>query len=219
MYLNHVPTIATAMQNSPKTFCNAIMFAVVSARTQFVTVPTQMLELELAGRKARCLWSWKTSAFDYLQAHGTELFFDITTTADTTEALLRLTRAVPGLGIVKGAFVLQMLGHDIACLDVRNIVRDGRNPRAYRSDGEAGKATKAYERKVARYVADTSGKAQFYWDIWCRGVAEDYKKTAHQISEMHLCFIEPKQVRKFADQIAEKRAELLKRSAMMPAPF
>ena len=186
MYQNHVPTLTAAIRHSPKVFSSAVMFAAVSARTHFITVPAQMLELEMRGRKAKCLWSWKTSAFDFVQAHGRRLHETIAR-IDCPEKALRAICEIPGLGIVKGAFVLQMMGHDLACLDTRNIERDGRDPLAYATRGI--KTGKAFEAKVARYVADTFGRSQQYWDDWCADVAVTYKKTPFEISAMHLCFV------------------------------
>ena len=93
---------------------------------------------------------------------------------------------VPGLGIVKAAFICQLMGFDVACLDARNIKREGRNPRAFRTDGKAPHLLRA---KVAAYVAETHGRAQEYWDAWCYDVAEAYGRTAQQISDLHLAII------------------------------
>lgn len=204
MYQNHVPTIAAAIRHDPRVFRDAVMFAVVSARTQFITVPGQMLELELRGRKAKCLWSWKSAAYDFMHANAQELHREIMPLMCPELALRRMCQ-VPGLGIVKAAFVLQMAGFDLACIDARNIIRDGRKPREYRTDGV--KSGAAFERKVARYVADTGGKAEHYWDAWCIDVAEVYKKTPHEISEMHLCFI-PQKLRKLTPAVVPMKLEI-----------
>lgn len=217
MYKNHVPLIATAARDNPKLFVEAAMFAVLSARTQFITVPAQMLELDLRGDRAKCLWAWKVDAYQYLTEHGRRLHAAICDIpVNDPEQALRTICTIPGLGIVKGAFVLQMLGYDVACLDVRNIVREGRDPRAYRTDGV--KTGAAFNRKVARYVADTGGKAQFYWDAWCHDVAETYKKSAHQISEMHTCFLTAKYLKPSAQSI-DWAMVLKRRDAAQPAPF
>ena len=134
MYANHVPQIAAAMRADQPTFCRGVMFAILSARVQFIRVPGQCRELSARKADAQCLWGWKFDAYAYLSEHKNELFGLVAHCDDTAEALYQVTR-IPGMGIVKGAFVLQLLGHDIACLDVRNIVKDGRSPRAYRTDG------------------------------------------------------------------------------------
>lgn len=183
MYANHVPIINSAMRADVDVFARGVMFAVLSARTQFVTVEAQLKELDERGAKARCLFSWKRDAYLYLKKHKLQIWRDTCAATDSEDALKILCQ-IPGLGIVKAAFVLQFIGHDIACLDVRNIVREGRNPRAFRTDGK--KIGAAFERKVARYVSETQGRAIELWDTWCGDVAETYKLTAHQVSEVHL---------------------------------
>lgn len=90
------------------------------------------------------------------------------------------------MGIVKAAFVAQMLGHDVACLDSRNVEREGLPARQWRTDGDARKATRGHVRKVGRYIAATRGHARRYWNEWCAYVAQDYDLTPLAVSELHL---------------------------------
>ena len=193
MYSNHVPIINGAMRADFRTFKRGVMFAILSARVQFPRVPDQCEELAKEGAKAKCLWGHKFGAYQYIEEHGATLWHDVCNERDPEQALYILTR-IPGLGIVKAAFVLQMLGHDIACLDVRNIIRDGRDPRAFRSDARE-KASPQWRKKIARYVAETRGKAEFYWDCWCEEVAKDYGSTAEHISRDHVNAIVRKSLR------------------------
>lgn len=188
MYKTDVPQINAAMRADYPTFCRGVMFSILSARVQFPRVPEQCKELKQRGRDAACLWGWKFDAYVYLREHGPKIWLDTCHARTSEDGLWILTR-IPGLGVVKAAFVLQMLGHDIACLDVRNIEREGCNPRAYRSDGEARKGKEAFKRKIARYVADTSGRARELWDQWCTDVAADYGSTPKRISALHLTSI------------------------------
>lgn len=194
MYANHVPIIAAAMRADVECFARGVMFAILSVRVQFPRVPDQCKELETGKAKARCLWGWKFDAYAYVQEHKQTLLNNVLRDPDIASALWEITR-IPGMGIVKGAFVLQLMGFDIACLDTRNIQREGRSPRAYRADGEGRKSTKAFRAKINRYIADTGGKAQQYWDTWCTEVAADYKSTPDAISKMHLTSIVPHALR------------------------
>jgi hypothetical protein len=177
MYSRDVPLINGAMRADFRTFKRGVMFAILSARVQFPRVPDQCAELAKEGAKAKCLWGHKFGAYQYIEEHGATLWHDVCNERDPEQALYILTR-IPGLGIVKAAFILQMLGHDIACLDVRNIIRDGRDPRAFRSDAK-----------------ETRGKAEFYWDRWCEEVAKDYGSTAERISQDHVNAIVRKSLR------------------------
>lgn len=188
MYAGHVPKISAAMHVCPETFARGIMFAVLSARVPFVRVPEMLKDVDIKGKFSEYLWGWKRDAYRFVERHKLTLWNETCASRDMENALVILTR-VPGLGLVKAGFVLQMLGHDIACLDTRNIQREGRNPRAYRSDGEKRKNTAAFRRKITRYVRDVGGKARPYWDDWCIEVAGIYDMTPEQVSETHMCVV------------------------------
>lgn len=194
MYAEHVPIINAAMRASPEVFMRGCMFAVLSARTQFVLVPDQMKCVRKRGEKSPALWNWKFDAYCYLNENVEHIHKLVCNQRDTGAAMALLC-AVPGLGIVKGAFVLQMLGHDIACLDVRNVQREGLNPRAYTSHH---KTSKRWSQLIAQYVEQTQGRAQELWDVWCHDVAGTYGLSAEKISEMHLTAIVPKSMRQMA---------------------
>lgn len=195
MYQVHVPVIAAAMRHDPETFSRAIMFAVLSARVQFRRVPRAMKELERMQERAPCLWGCKAGAFAYVQEHKVELWRATLAAGTDTREALRVLMAVPGLGIVKGAFVLQMLGHDVACLDTRNNKREGLRAREYTA---FHKSTPGFWRAFDRYLVETTGRANELWDVWCADVAQSYGTTATAISAMHLTAIVPRALRSIA---------------------
>lgn len=193
MYNEHVPVINSAMRQCPETFARGIMFAVLSARQPFSNIAVQMDDLAAKGEKSRYLFAWKRDCYLYVEKHKEQIWRD-TCAAHDSETALKILTKVPGLGIVKSAFVLQFIGHDIACLDVRNIVREGRDPNAFKSNGPKYKASKAFERKISRYISETQGRARELWDVWCADVAETYGMTAHGVSEAHLRIV-PRRLR------------------------
>ena len=187
MYDNHVPTIASAMRSDPVIFARGVTFVVLTIQRMIVTIPADMADVDAKGDQSVYLFGHKADAFRYLQAHRDQLWQDVCSAKDTASAIRTLC-AIPGLGIVKSAFVCQLLGFDVGCLDTRNIQREGRNPLAYKSRKERpGHMVK----KTLAYVTDTAGKAREYWDIWCADVAHAYKRTAEDISAIHLDCIVP----------------------------
>lgn len=190
MYAQHVPIIAAGMRLRPAIMERGIIFAILSARQQFISVPDQLAELERDGDAARCLFSWKYGAYRYVREHRDELYHRLRLARSTRQALYDVTR-IPGMGIVKGAFVLQLLGHDIACLDSQNNHRENLNPREYRSDGELRKIGPAFWNKLDRYILATGGQAQQYWDAWCEYVSDKYAMSAEECSRIHLCIVPP----------------------------
>lgn len=187
MYAEHVPIIAAYMRETPAGFMRGCLFAILSIRQPIRRVPAMLAQIDDGDLAS--LFGFKAAAYAYLMERAGDLHRDVLAAVTTAEALDILTR-VPGLGVVKAAFVLQLMGFDVACLDGRNVKREGRKPRAFRSDG-ARKRTcpRAWQRKIALYLGETEGKAERYWDDWCAGVAAEYGMTAEAVSELHLAIV------------------------------
>lgn len=185
-YKKHNPTIAAAMRSDLTCFRRGVMFAVLSIRQSIRNMPAELDDLETEGMSCRFLFGWKRDAYRYVMDYCDVLQRDILN-ARTMAARMDVALRVPGLGLVKAAFVLQLMGYDVACLDSRNVVREGRNPRAFRTDGK--KSGPAFERKRDRYLAEVKGRSARYWNDWCKDVAQEYGMTAHEVSALHLCII------------------------------
>lgn len=188
MYKEHVPQIAAAMREDPRIFERGIMFAILSARTQFVRISDQMSDLEDRGADSAGLWGWKFDAYSYLGEHTGALWELVRNGRTPGGAIADLCR-VPGLGIVKAGFVCQLMGFDVGCLDGRNVERLGLDPEAYASQGAAHKARASFRRKIDAYVAETGGRAEVLWDDWCNDAAKTYATSGEDISAWHLAII------------------------------
>ena len=185
MYAEHVPVIAAAMRADLETFRRGCMFAVLSARQPFQTVAQQVAELERDGAACRFLFGWKAKSFRYLSDHGESLWLAVKAAPDAASAVRVLTDC-PGLGLAKAGFVAQLMGYDVACIDSRNIKRDGRKRDDYKV---SNKASPRFARALARYVADTGGRSEYYWDVWCEDVAQNLGVRAETVSAMHLAIL------------------------------
>ena len=78
---------------------------------------------------------------------------------------------VPNLGIVKAAFVAQLVGLDVACLDSHNLDRLGLNRAALKFAKTVKPETK--RKKIQDYVhlTQVTGGSEYWWDTWCNYVA------------------------------------------------
>jgi len=78
---------------------------------------------------------------------------------------------VPNLGIVKAAFVAQLVGLDVACLDSHNLDRLGLDRAALRFAKTVKPETK--RKKIQDYVhlTQVTGGSEYWWDTWCNYVA------------------------------------------------
>lgn len=186
--------IAPAMRGDVTIFRRGIMFAICSIRQPTLGVPDQLGilfdgvqdENPLFGHKFDA-WAWVNDDAQLSRLWLDVLACDTLKRKGAIEAIVALLR-IPGLGIVKAAFVAQLMGFNVACLDARNITRDKRNPRAFRTDG---KTPEALRPKVIAYVQETWGKSARYWDDWCADVAQAYDRTPQEISALHLAILPP----------------------------
>jgi len=96
---------------------------------------------------------------------------------------------VPNLGIVKAAFVAQLVGLDVACLDSHNLDRLGLNRAALKFAKTVKPETKL--KKIQDYVhlTQVTGGTEYWWDTWCNYVAGNRgnKKltTGDMVSKYH----------------------------------
>lgn len=207
MYKDHMPIIRDAMRADLEVFRRGVMFAVCSIRQATVNVPDQLGVLFDGEEGESPLFGHKFKAWEYISDSSRaaylwkklNLFYSLLLPVDflagkyptrgATEAAMLAMLEVPGLGIVKSAFVLQLMGFDVACLDSRNVKREGRNPTAYDTRARDKARPDHMRRLVASYLDETYGKAAHYWDAWCRDVAEAYHLTPEAVSELHLSIV------------------------------
>jgi hypothetical protein len=184
MYAEHNPVIANGMREETAIFMRGVIFTICSIRQPFTSVPDQLEAVDRGDLSP--LFGHKLDAHAYLIDNADAMRQSILAAANNGERLEILLR-VPGIGLVKGAFVLQLMGYDVACLDSRNIKREGRNPEAFRS--RKARTRGWWQKKIAAYLKETEGHARFYWDRWCEDVAHTYKLTAEEVSAMHLAIV------------------------------
>lgn len=184
MYADHVPIIADAMRETPEGFKRGVLFVLLSIRQPIITVRSQLDEVDEQRASAPCLLGFKREAYRQLELEGRAIWEDLRDEYDARAVILRLLD-VHGLGIVKAAFVAQLMGCDVACLDSRNVAREGRSRRAYRLDKGRVSAAKV-ARLLDAYLADVGGRAQEYWDAWCIDAGEAYGLSGDEISALHL---------------------------------
>lgn len=179
------------MRDDLLTFRRGLTFVTCSIRQSIVNVPDQIAALwDNAAYDEHPLFGFKWHTWEYILSDNAQALFDRIRGDYDPERLILAVSELPGIGIVKGAFVAQLMGANVACLDSRNVKRDNRPPRQYRSDGER-KNTAAYKRKIARYVADVGGKAEVYWNEWCADVAPRYGMTPDEVSALHSSILPP----------------------------
>lgn len=194
MYADHMPQLREHGQASYAGFADLVTFAVLSVRQPFIKTPEQMADVRKKGLDSDFLWGWKHDNYRFMHDKdewaGPAIWHTVRDAKLPEDALEALVK-VPGLGIAKGGFVAQMMGHNVACFDSRNLAKYGIPLRKYRLDNWRPMKDSTVRRKIENYCDDCRehGGAQVFWDDWCTSAAKDYAETPDQISALHLAAI------------------------------
>tara|TARA_X000001316_G_C922213_1_gene37146 strand:- start:289 stop:942 length:654 start_codon:yes stop_codon:yes gene_type:complete len=196
------PLINTWSQANWQNASDTILFAGLSAQQPFHTMAVQMQDVRDNGADSKFLWGWKRDMYDYLQVHGEQLYdklMEIKTTKYGKHGVLErdkqmmfeLTK-VPGLGVVKAGFVMQLMFGRVGCVDVHNLKRlrsvkltDLSFPKSLRDETKL--------KKIENYVQICKGNnsSEKLWNKWCEVLT--YKqcnrgrfKSGFDVSMFHL---------------------------------
>ena len=176
---------------SPEAMRVAALMAELSIQQSWSLVPAAMLDVSLEGDKSKYLWGFKADTYAYL--HDTLnmrfLYANTITMSDPVE-LLDLWTTVPGLGLAKAGFVVQLTRGMVGCVD-------GHNAAAYdvklnQLTFPKGRITlKAQQHKLKAYVNLTKaiGGSEFMWQQWCVLMAGKYPEqyaSAKAVSNQHV---------------------------------
>ena len=109
--------------------------------------------------------------------------------------LMRDYLAVPGLGLVKAGFVVQLLVGEAGCMDMHNLARLGLDPDEFdipkRADPE--EQLLVINECIAHYLymCEKFGGSEHLWNGWCEFVAETYRTydDAEDVSRRHVTYL------------------------------
>jgi len=181
MFKDVNPRINEYMQLNPIGMQDGVMLVSLSIKTPFHTLDNQMRDYKEKGLDSKYVWGFKKDTLEYLLKHSGELYDDLMElwltpkkelggTADSKDAamMMRLLE-VPGLGMVKAGFVMQMMFGRVGCMDVHNTRRfykiDIKDVQL--SAGVKKDATKF--KKIVSYVqlCKNNRSTSKLWDSWC----------------------------------------------------
>lgn len=195
MYANHMPKIADHALATPDGLSDLIEFVLCTIQQPLQQVIPQRRDIRQNGLESRFLFGSKRHGMAYVQEHALDLWSGVRAilaapdSAERKADLIQHFMQVPGLGMVKAAFVVQCLGGGTACIDSHNMKRLGLSEGALRVGPKLKPETA--RRKVEAYVAlcDETGGSEFWWDTWCEHVAGrrgSPLKTGHDVSAYHV---------------------------------
>ena len=202
MFDNHQKRIAAYAKRGPDEFARTMTFVYATIQQSLDTVPGAMKDIDREGIESKFLWGFKREAYEWLQANKLAVYNDameLSFTADDDRAereLLQYFGALPGLGLVKAGFVLQLAFGLGGCIDGHNVRRFGvlEGRKALPIYMRAWHYKKASPIKRAEYVTayqsllKRAGGCEALWDDWCiylRSRAPAKYHSADYVSELH----------------------------------
>jgi hypothetical protein len=189
MYAEHQPAISEWAFQNPRNMLDVLVFVQLSIRQHIENMPFLMDNWRTFGLNTKSIGPVQRRRIK-AYAEVAQASYDLLCRARQSpmgmrrSVLLHLLN-LPGFGIPKAGFVVQLTLGTMGCLDSHNLYRYGLDLRAFRSDN-CSTAT-LYERIEAYLgVVDYIGP-ETLWNDWCHYISNlrSTAGTPEQISEYH----------------------------------
>ena len=196
MYAKDQPEIELWARADALNTLDVGIFVLLTIRMQFGGIGRQLQRVR-AGDTAP-LWGFKAEGAAYLREHAAYLHErceDARNGRIWVNDLLRDYLAVPGLGLVKAGFCVQLLIGEAGCIDMHNLARFGLEasefdiPKRKDPDTQLRVINESIEHYL--WVCETLGGSEQLWDGWCEFVANTYKTydDAEDVSRRHVTYL------------------------------
>ena len=193
MYKRDQYEIQRACEADSKYTKEAMLFVIDSIQQRFHLLPIVTEKRRSLGIKSpylnnntkrlgcECIWA------NYKQLHKD--IFD--PNLSLAEKILSVS-SIPGIGIVKAGFVLQLCISKVGCLDTHNLRMFGFSDSAFKFSKTTTRNTALAKARLYIETCEKLGGSEFLWDNWCEFIASKYPKhftSADQVSQMHVDLI------------------------------
>lgn len=199
MYATHNRIIGHWARQNADNLEAVFMFVTATIQQPIEQVPAILADYRENGPASKYAWGWKSDALRHYSAHKATIYADlmaiydgVTTPEGREVALLGYLATLPGLGLVKGAFVAQLAFGVGGCMDSHNMRRFG--VKEGRFSASAFKSLRTPEARLARIVEYCAlvggvGGGAALWDSWCDYVAAlrpDRFQSGDDVSRLHV---------------------------------
>lgn len=197
MYKTHQPRIQKYALASSDNAARVVSMVSLSIQQAWYSVGNQLADVDANGENSRFLWGSKKPCYNYVTKHKGDLFLALHEykkgKIDLPDLLVKVAD-IPGLGLVKAGFVIQLSLGKIGCLDVHNLRQYGVDAAMFKYGKNATPATK--RKKAELYIAtcEKLGGSEYLWNKWCESLAanprcRDRFTSKHHVSRMHCEFL------------------------------
>ena len=184
MFKTHQANIADHARQSIENTADCVRFVLATIKQKTFLVPDIM-----ATKNWRALTPASRKGIEWLKDDANKAFVYRACFAEGLSHADRLTllTQVPGLGIPKAGFVLQLTIGATGCLDTHNIRNFGLEAKHFVS---SGLKTETVLKRARLYVetCEALGGCEFLWNQWCEFITNRYHKEfddAEHVSRLH----------------------------------
>ena len=172
-------------------------FVLLTIQQQLSLVGDAMRDVDNQGVESRFLWGFKDPAYTWLQENKHTIYdnsldvYDKILDEQLCEyLLLNYFSRLPGLGIVKGGFMVQLCFGMSGCIDTHNLKRMGIDPATYNATSFKRSSVKRQQETLDSYMdmIHLWGGSEQMWNDWCQYVADKLPDTfddADHVSRVH----------------------------------
>ncbi len=195
----HQPKIGAFARRESDNFADVFRFVIATIQQPLSMTPDIVRDFKAEGSSSRFAFGHKATALDYIDENA-GLVYDTAmyishverncTGHNGSAALLSYFASLPGLGLVKGGFLAQLVFGEIGCLDSHNIARFGLNQNTFAAARfKNAKRTATRQAVVGQYLKliEACGGCALLWAEWCEHVAQrdDFYDDAAHVSRLH----------------------------------
>lgn len=179
-----------ARWNSDHMVDTALM-VVLSIQQKWSGVGEQLRVTRKLGRGSPYLWGMKGKAYEYLQRHARQLYAE-SMARDSDLDLLDLWTTVPGFGLVKAGFMVQLMFGRVGCIDVHNAKLYDVAPQQLRLDPNLTLRTREIKLRGYLDLCERIGGSEYLWRWWCTHLADlnpDVYDDQYDVSARHIEYL------------------------------
>ena len=190
MFKTDQPPIADYALSSDTGLERTLRFVFLSIKQPFWKMAVQMQDVDSKGLESAYLFGWKRQGLEHVRANASRLRAVLSAVPagyGDADALLQVA-SVPGLGLVKAGFVLQLVTGSAGCIDSHNLQRFGLNANAFKYGSTASPELKRKKALAYLDACRNAGGCAALWDGWCDYVAEQQPNrwtNGAEVSRLH----------------------------------
>jgi hypothetical protein len=187
----HIKQCNQYAQHDSDHMMDVALMVVLSIQQKWDGVGKQLASVRKLWARSPYLWGMKESAYHYLKEWKHELYAESMSRHDDLH-LLDLWSAVPGFGLAKAGFMLQLMFNRVGCIDSHNAKLYDVAPSQLRLD--AGLTLRTREIKLRGYIdlCERIGGSEYLWRNWCVNLADRYRDVyddQYDVSARHIEYL------------------------------